>query len=68
MKISNDLKEMIARELKLRNSNSNPPFKHTVGWPLYDENELCAALDSLLDLSLSQGPRVKAFEKAYEIP
>lgn len=59
------LKEMIAQELVLRKSKSIPPFKHTVGWPLYDENELWAALDSLLDLSLSQGPRVRAFEKAY---
>lgn len=65
MNISSELKEMIAQELKVRKANSTAPFDHTVGWPLYDENELCAALDSLLDLSLSQGPRVRAFEKAY---
>ena len=59
------LKELIAQELETRKKESSPPFSHTVGWPLYDENELFAALDSLLDLSLSQGPRVRAFEKAY---
>ena len=41
------------------------PFEHTVDG-LYDENELYAALDSLLDLNLSQGPRVRAFENAYK--
>ena len=54
---------MIARELRIRKSNSTAPFDHTVGWPLYDENELCAALDSLLDLSLSHGPRGEPLKK-----
>lgn len=65
MNIQNKLKDLIREELGFRKIKSIPPFEHTVGWPLYDENELFAALDSLLDLSLSQGPRVRAFEKAY---
>ena len=60
------LKNLIADEFKERKQTATHPFKHTVGWPLYDENELYAALDSLLDLSLSQGPRVRAFENAYK--
>ena len=59
------IKELIAKELIERKKVATHPFSHTVGWPLYDENELYACLDSLLDLSLSQGPRVRAFEKAY---
>ena len=35
----------------------------TVGYPVYDEKEILAALDCLLDLRLSQGPIVKEFEK-----
>ena len=38
--------------------------KVTVGWPVYDEKEILEALDSLLDLRISQGPKVKAFEAA----
>lgn len=60
------LKNLIADEFKDRKQKASHPFKHTVGWPLYDENELYAALDSLLDLNLSQGPHVRAFEKAYK--
>lgn len=60
------LKQLIRDELDYRKQNAEPNFTHTVGWPLYDERELYAALDSLLDLSLSQGPRVRAFEKAYK--
>lgn len=38
--------------------------KITVGWPIFDEKEILNALDSLLNLQLSQGPKVKAFEVA----
>lgn len=65
-KLNEQLTNLISQEFKERRSNEKFPFSHTVGWPLYDEKELCAALDSLLDLSLSQGPRVKAFENAYK--
>ncbi len=58
-------KKLITEELDKRNPQTMSTFKHTVGWPLYDENEIYAALDSLLDLSLSQGKRVKLFENSY---
>ena len=35
----------------------------TVGFPVYDEKEVLAALDCLLNLRLSQGPIVKEFER-----
>ena len=60
------IKELISKEFEFRKKHISHPFEHTVGWPLYDENELYAALDSLLDLNLSQGPRVRAFENAYK--
>jgi CDP-6-deoxy-D-xylo-4-hexulose-3-dehydrase len=60
------LKNLIAEEFISRKQAAKHHYDHTVGWPLYDENELYAALDSLLDLNLSQGPRVKAFENAYK--
>ena len=60
------LKELIKLELNSRKEGNKGTFSHSVGWPLYDERELYAALDSLLDLSLSQGRRVREFEQAYK--
>lgn len=37
----------------------------TVGWPVYDEKEVVHALESLLDLRLSQGPAVREFEASF---
>lgn len=39
--------------------------KINVGFPCYDSNEVISALDSLLDLNISQGKKVKEFEKSY---
>ena len=39
--------------------------KINVGFPCYDSNEVISALDSLLDLNISQGKKVKQFEKEY---
>ena len=60
------LKGLIKQELDSRKEGNKGTFSHSVGWPLYDERELYAALDSLLDLSLSQGRRVREFEQAYK--
>jgi len=65
-KLSAEITNLIKKEFDHRKLNAENAFSHTVGWPLYDEQELCAALDSLLDLSLSQGPRVRKFEDAYK--
>lgn len=37
----------------------------SVGWPVYDEKEVLGALDALLDLRISQGPRVRKFEEEF---
>lgn len=37
----------------------------TVGFPYYDDREILNALDSLLNIRISQGDKVAAFEKAY---
>lgn len=39
--------------------------KVSVGWPVYDEKEVLGALGALLDLRISQGPRVKLFEQKF---
>ncbi|MDD4901335.1 MAG: DegT/DnrJ/EryC1/StrS family aminotransferase [Patescibacteria group bacterium] len=40
-----------------------PNNKVTIGWPAYDEKEILSVLDSILDLRISQGPKVLEFEK-----
>ena len=37
----------------------------TVGYPCYSADELKSVVDTLLDLRLSQGPKVEKFEKLY---
>lgn len=37
----------------------------TVGYPCYSDEELTSVIDTLLDLRLSQGPKVREFEKLY---
>ena len=39
--------------------------KVTVGFPCFDHREVNQALDSLLDVWISQGPKVKRFEREY---
>ena len=39
--------------------------KINVGFPCYDSNEVISALDSLLDLNISQGKKVRQFESEY---
>jgi len=59
------LEELVKKIFKERQENQGfLKDKVTVGWPVYDEKEILQALDSLLDLRISQGPKVKAFENA----
>jgi len=39
--------------------------KITVGYPAFDEKEIISALDSLLNLKISQGEKVNAFEQNF---
>lgn len=40
-----------------------PPGRINIGWPVFDEKEVLQALDSLLNVRISQGPKVKRFEE-----
>src|SRR3989344_2869036 len=40
-----------------------PPGRVNNGWPVFDEKEVLQALDSLLNVRISQGPKVKQFEE-----
>ena len=44
---------------------SDPSQKIGVAYPCFDHKEVNQALDSLLDVWISQGPKVKQFEKEY---
>src|SRR3989344_2483319 len=40
-----------------------PPGRVNIGWPVFDEKEVLQALDSLLNVRISQGPKVRQFEE-----
>ena len=61
--MNNELREIIKKEFDRRRENEDYSKKITVGFPVYDEKEILAALDCLLNLRLSQGPIVNSFEK-----
>ncbi len=60
-----NLEKSIKDEFFKRREAESKEFESTVtvGFPVYDEKEVLAALDCLLNLRLSQGPIVKEFEK-----
>lgn len=41
------------------------PSRISIGWPVFDHREIISALNTLLDLRISQGPRVREFEKQF---
>src|SRR4051812_31165309 len=51
------------RTILKKNRKLLMPKSVTVGWPAYDEREIMGAIDALLELRISQGPRVKQFEQ-----
>ena len=59
-----DLEKSVQEEFFRRRQSEIKDFEKTitVGFPVYDEKEVIAALDCLLNLRLSQGPIVKQFE------
>ncbi len=60
-----NLEKSIEEEFFRRRQSELKDFEKTitVGFPVYDEKEVLAALDCLLNLRLSQGPIVKEFER-----
>ena len=61
-KIKGLLKKIFQERAKHGRSRNNLV---TVGWPMYDEREFLRALDTLLDVRISQGPGVKEFEESF---
>ncbi len=63
--MSNNLKKIrqLLSILVRERRKSLTPQRVSVGWPAFDEREVWRALDSLLELRLSQGSNVREFEK-----
>lgn len=58
--------EKLIKELCQKYLNKDiPRNKISVGWPIYDEREILSLLNSLLDLKISQGPKVLEFEAMF---
>ena len=60
---SDNLKNLIINELNKRNHFDLE--KISVAFPYFDHNEIINALDSLLDLKISQGQKTKEFENSF---
>lgn len=60
--IRQQLRKLITRTVRAQSGNAAPPGRVTVGWPVFDEREILGALDSLLAMRISQGPKVREFE------
>lgn len=59
-----ELKALVKRVLKEKRQELLPKAGQvTVGWPVFDEKEVLNALDSLLHMRISQGPKVREFEE-----
>ncbi len=59
-----ELKRLVKKVLSERKEELLPkPGQVTVGWPVFDEKEILNALDSLLEMRISQGPKVHEFEE-----
>jgi len=61
LQVTPKIKKEIRKLLFKKNSLS----KITVGWPVFDEKEILGALDSLLNIRITQGPKVEYFEKMF---
>lgn len=57
------LQKLVKEILDERKELSVPkPGEVSVGWPMFDEKEVLGALDSLIEMRISQGPKVRQFE------
>ncbi|MDE1924841.1 MAG: DegT/DnrJ/EryC1/StrS family aminotransferase [Patescibacteria group bacterium] len=62
-KIRSLIDKVLTRREKTRRASAGTTVG--VGWPVYDINEVDGALQALLELRISQGPRVKEFEQRF---
>ena len=63
MDFSSDFVSQVKSSIALAIENDD----YTVGYPCYDEKEILACLNALLELRLSQGKYVKKFENDFLI-
>mgnify|MGYP003114773547 CR=1 FL=1 len=65
--MSNDIKKEIFKKVEEYFATKSRASTEKIGvaYPCFDHLEVNQALDSLLDVWISQGPKVKAFESAY---
>jgi len=65
--IKDEIFNLIKNYFKKKEERKFVPGKSliTVGYPVFDENEVISALDSLLNLKISQGEKVKTFEQNF---
>ncbi len=58
------LRHLVTKVVRERMKELCPkPEQVTVGWPIFDEREVWNALSSLIDMRISQGPKVREFEE-----
>ncbi|MBX4192522.1 DegT/DnrJ/EryC1/StrS family aminotransferase [Candidatus Parcubacteria bacterium] len=63
VRISPQLRTLIANAIRESDWLHHPEEgKVNIGWPVFDEKEVLQALDSLLNVRISQGPKVREFE------
>lgn len=60
--INKKIEQLIKKEMAARNV---APRRVTVGWPVFDHREVLSALDSLLNVRISQGVKVREFEERF---
>jgi len=62
-----EIKQEIFKKVEeyFKSKESEPGQKIGVAYPCFDHKEVNQALDSLLDVWISQGPKVRQFEKEY---
>lgn len=60
------MRTLVREVFAARQKNSQKKISRvTVGWPYYDEKEILSALDALLRVRISQGKKVRLFEKNF---
>ena len=66
LEIKKNIYDLVEKYFSLNNQEFIPgKTKIGVGFPCYDHNEVISAIDSLLELRISQGEKVKQFEQNY---
>ena len=63
--LKNEIFNKVEQYFIEKQKNSTPSKKIGVAYPCFDHKEINQALDSLLDVWISQGPKVQTFEQMF---